>query len=61
MIELSGSWTLTQMQELCARIRLACDALGVDPTDLNLNDLSDGEAARLRREAQADVWAIINQ
>jgi hypothetical protein len=60
-MEKSGSWTLSQIQELCARLRLACDALGVHPDDVRLSDLHPEEADRLRRAAQRDVWAILNQ
>jgi hypothetical protein len=60
-MEKSGSWTLSQIQELCARLRLACHALDIHPDDVRLSDLHPMEADKLRREAQRDVWEILNQ
>lgn len=58
--------TLFLLIELCARLRLACEALGADagavaPGDIRLEDLVPEERARLQRLGQQDLWALINQ
>jgi tRNA A37 threonylcarbamoyladenosine dehydratase len=57
--------TLVLLIDLCARLRLACEAVGayadrVEPTDVRLEDLSAAEHARLVRLGQQDLWALIN-
>lgn len=46
--------------ETLARLRLAADALGVSPWDINLDDLSDQAATAIRMQAADDFRAIIN-
>jgi hypothetical protein len=59
--------TLVLLIDLCARLRLACEAIGADadqviePADVRLEDLSPEEHARLVRQGQQDLWALINQ
>lgn len=45
---------------LAARLRLACDALGVSPDDVRLEDLAEDQRQRLLREAEGDFWQIIH-
>lgn len=58
--------TLVMLVDLCARLRLACEALGTDadqvvPADICLSDLSPEEHARLQLLGQQDLWVLINQ
>lgn len=59
--------TLHLLLGLCARLRLACEAIGDDgdprvvPADVRVEDLSPAQRSRLERLAQQDLWALINQ
>lgn len=59
------SWSHGAMTELCARLRMACEALSRDagdaitPDDIRLDDLSPWERDRLMREAVPDVWTVL--
>lgn len=64
--EMNRGPTLFLLTGLCARLRLACEAIGregdhVLPADVRLEDLSAEEQARLEQLGQQDLWALINQ
>lgn len=46
--------------EILARLRLCCEALDVDPADVDLADVLDSEAQRLRAQATLDLAALID-
>lgn len=45
-----------EIVHLNARLRLACDALGVDPEDVRLSDLLPVEQRRLLAAGEGDFW-----
>ena len=60
-MERSASWTLDRMREQCARIRMLCDALGIEPEDCRLEDLHPLVKRKLLQESEDDLWKILNQ
>jgi len=63
-----GTWNaLMAFRELCARLRLACEALSaitggvVLPADVRLDDLEWGQRQRLLDVAAYDVWDVIQR
>lgn len=61
------TWSHSAMLDLCARLRLACEALSRDaghpitPADIRLEDLAADQRDRLLREAVPDVWAYVHE
>lgn len=55
-----ASMSASAIVMLSARLRLACDAIGCQPEDVNLDDLAPLERARLIREGEGDFWALIH-
>jgi len=53
------TFTAQALIELNARIRLLCEAIGIDPRDVRLEDLSEGERRRLLNEATQDFWRYL--
>ncbi len=47
--------------ELHARLRLACESLGIKPEDVQLGDLIPQERGRLLALAQRDLWDDIER
>lgn len=57
---LPQSFAHSALIETCARVRLLCEAIGIDPADVRLDDLAPAERTRMLIAGQRDLWSLIN-
>lgn len=55
------SYYLETLLDLLARFRLVCEARGIDPKDVRLEDLIPIERERLRFLAEADFRDLVSR
>lgn len=53
------TWSHAAILETLARLRLACDALQIEPDDVDLDDLHPEARAELLRLAERDLWQLM--